>query len=274
MSRSILFTPATQLDRLEKALAAEPDWVALDLEDGVGPADKETARAALTAFAESGMEDFADRLAVRINAPDTHNGIRDLAALLDWPLWPGVLILPKVEAAAQVRQIVRLFSNDRGRPRLLLSLETAAGIADAAAIARAAPEGALFGYGSADHMAETGGTMTEASLAYGRAQVINAAALAGCPALDGVWLDYKDLAGLRAEAELAKSLGFAGKIAIHPGQIATINQVFSPTQEEIGRAREMVAAAEAAGGGAFAFKGKMVDAPVLQRAKRTIDRGE
>ncbi len=268
MFRSILFTPATRLQWLEKALAAAPDWVALDLEDGVGASDKDDARRALTAFSESGMGGLSGRLAVRINAPDTPAGIRDLAALLDWPVWPGVLILPKVDAAAQVRQVARLFSGGKSPPTLLLSLETAAGIADAVAIARAAPDRAVIGYGSADHMAETGGSMTEGALAYGRAQVINAAATVGCPALDGVWLDYNDQSGLRTEAQLAKSMGFVGKIAIHPKQIATINEVFSPTLEEIETAREMLAAAQAAGGGAFAFKGKMVDAPVLARAKR------
>ncbi len=271
--RSILFTPATRLDWLETALAAVPDWVALDLEDGVGPLEKDDARDALTAFSAGGMEELAERVAVRINAPDTRAGIRDLAAMLDWPVWPGLLILPKVDAAAQVRQIAQLFSAGRGQPTLLLTLETASGIADAAAIARAAPERAVIGYGSADHMAETGGAMSEASLAFGRSQVVNAAAIVGRPALDGVWLDYKDQTGLRAEARLAKSMGFVGKIAIHPDQIATINEVFSPTPGEIDSAREMLVAAKAAGGGAFAFKGKMVDAPVLARAKRIAAMG-
>ncbi len=271
--RSILFTPATRLDWLEKAFEAAPDWVALDLEDGVGPTQKDAARQALTAFSADGLEEVAGRVAVRINAPDTPAGIRDLAAMLDWPVWPGLLILPKVDAAAQVRQIASLFSAARGKPALLLSLETAAGLAEAAAIARAAPERAVLGYGSADHMAETGGAMTEASLAFGRSQIVNAAAIAGCPALDGVWLDYQDQGGLRAEARLVRSMGFVGKIAIHPRQITTLNEVFSPTVEEIERARRMVAAAQAAGGGAFAFEGKMVDPPVIERAKRIAAMG-
>lgn len=110
--------------------------------------------------------------------------------------------------------------------------------------------------------------MAAASLAFGRSQVINAAALAGHAAVDGAWLDYRDKAGLRDEAAMVKSLGFDGKIAIHPDQVATINDVFSPTPEEISTARDVLAAADAAGGGAFAFEGRMIDAPVLDRARR------
>lgn len=269
--RSLLFTPATRLDRFQKALDAAPDWVALDLEDGVGPGDKEAARSALTAFARDGLGGAADRVAVRINAPNRPEGIRDLAAMLDWPAWPGMVILPKVESAAQVALIAELAASRSPAPALLLTLETASGVANAAEVARAAPKGSALGYGSADHMAETGGAMTAASLAHGRAAVVNAAAAAGLPALDGVRLDYGDADGLAAEAKLAKSMGFAGKIAIHPDQIGPINAVFSPTGDEIASARSMLAAAKAAGGGAFAHEGKMVDAPVLARARRILD---
>lgn len=266
--RSLLFTPATRLDRLDRALASGADWVALDLEDGVGPTDKDTARRALIELAASKLAGLSDRVAIRINAPATAEGIRDLAAMLDWAAWPGLLILPKIEAAAQVEQMVALTACRSPAPAFLVTLETATGIANAAAIARAIPDSAVLGYGSADHMAETGGTMSEASLSYGRAQVINAAAIAGIPAVDGVWLDYRDADGLVTEAELARSMGFAGKIAIHPDQIGAINTVFSPTQDEIVEARALLAASEAAGGGVFAHDGKMIDAPVLARAKR------
>ena len=267
--RSLLFTPATRMDRLDKALGSSADWVALDLEDGVGPGDKASAREALTAFASNGLAKVASRVAVRINAANQPEGIRDLAAMLDWPVWPGMVILPKVEAAAQVAQIVSL--SQRRASAFLLTLETALGIENAVEIARAAPSGSVLGYGSADHMAETGGTMTNPSLAFGRGVVVNAAAAAGIQAMDGVWLNYKDLEGLRMEAELVKSMGFAGKIAIHPDQIGPINEVFSPTREEIATARTISKASDKAGGGAFAHNGKMVDAPVLARARRIVD---
>lgn len=269
--RSLLFLPANRLDRLDKALASGADRIALDLEDGVGPDAKGQARAALGALAGGRLNELAGRIAVRINSLDTPEGIRDMAAMLKWPVWPGMLMLPKVEHPAQISQIGALAASCGWAPSLMVTLETAAGIANAAAIARAVPHGGAIAYGSADHMAETGGGMTAPSLAHGRGQVVNAAAIARVPALDGVWLDYRDTPGLTAEAEQVKAMGFSGKIAIHPDQIAPINAVFSPGAKEIESARAMLDAANAAGGGAFAFNGKMVDAPVLARAQRIID---
>nr|WP_275982181.1 CoA ester lyase [Frigidibacter sp. ROC022] len=266
-----MFTPATRLDRLARAMAAGPDWVALDLEDGVGPGDKASAREALSVFARDELRPRADRVAVRINALSTAEGIRDMAAMLDWPIWPGMLILPKVSAPSEVAQVLALAADCGQAPVIMAVLETAEGIANAEPIARALPGSGVLAYGSADHMAETGGEMSAPSLAWARGRIVNAAALAGIPAIDGVWLDYRDAEGLTAEAQLAKSMGFAGKIAIHPDQIAPINSVFSPTGAEVESARALLAASEAAGGGAFSHNGKMVDAPVLARARRIVE---
>lgn len=269
--RSLLFLPANRLDRLDKALDSGADRVALDLEDGVAPDEKAAARAALGHLADGRLADLAGRIAVRINSLDRPDGIRDLAAMLDWPVWPGMLVVPKVEHPAQIAQIAALAASGTREPALLITLETATGIANAAAIARAVTDGGAIAYGSADHMAETGGGMSAAALAHGRGQVVNAAAIARVPALDGVRLDYRDMPGLTAEAELAQAMGFAGKIAIHPDQIAPINAVFSPDAKQIETAGAMLDAARRAGGGAFAFNGKMVDAPVLARARRVVD---
>ena len=270
--RSVLFTPATRLDRLSRALESGADLVILDLEDGVGDADKDTARAAFVGLAASSFDGKPDRLGLRINSLSSASGIRDLAALLNCAVWPAVLVLPKVNAAAEIAQVVSLIA-DRAT-RLLITLETAFGLARAHDILSVAPKTALVGYGSADHMAETGGSMQPESLTWGRAQVVNAAASVGIPSLDGVWLDYKDQVGLTAEARLVQSMGFSGKIAIHPDQIAPINAVFTPSQAEIDIAREMISAAKAARGGAFSYNGKMVDAPVLARAHRLLDYAE
>lgn len=190
--------------------------------------------------------------------------------MLDWPLWPDLLILPKVEAPIQIRQITELAASRGPVPTLLITVETALGVENAHDIAQAAPAGSAIGYGSADHMAETGGDMDAASLAWARGRIVNAAAAAGLPALDGVWLQYKDIEGLLNETRLVKSMGFSGKIAIHPDQIEPIHLVLSPTEAEIETALAMIAAYDKAGGGAFSFRGKMVDAPVLERARRII----
>lgn len=270
--RSMLFTPATRLDRVEKALDAAPDWVAIDLEDGVGLGDKDDARDALGALAASGLGGNAARIALRINTPASTHGIKDVAALLEWSNWPALLILPKVEAAAQVRQLAGIIHELGKDTRIMAVFETARGIANANCIAESLQNGAndvaVVGYGSADHMAEVGGEMTPPSLASGRAAVLNAAAILGVPALDGVRMQLRDEEGLIADAMLGKEMGFAGKIAIHPAQVAPINKVFSPSGQEIAEAHALIEAAEQAGGSAFSFQGKMVDPPLLARALR------
>lgn len=247
-----------------------PDWVAIDLEDGVSPSDKSESRQRLTEFSKRRFDGNAYRLGVRINALSTADGINDIAAMLDWPFWPDLLILPKVESPIQIRQISEIAASRGPVPTLLITLETALGVENAHEILGSAPAGSIVGYGSADHMAETGGDMSATSLAWARGRIVNAAAAAGLPALDGVWLQFKDIEGLLNEARLVKSMGFAGKIAIHPDQIDPIHAVFSPTDAEIETARAMVAAFDNAGGNAISFRGKMVDAPVLERARRMI----
>jgi len=241
--------------------------IVIDLEDGVGAADKDKARLAV---GDNAKDLFAKnvRVGLRINALSTPDGIHDMAALLNWTDWPTVLVLPKVNSAADVIQYGNLLG--KKAPRFLITLETALGITNAVEILKVVPKNALVGYGSADHMAETGGKMNEASLAWARGQLVNAAACASIPALDGVWLDYKDNTGLAEEASLVRDLGFSGKIAIHPNQIETINKTFTPDDKELIHARQMIIASEAAGGGAFSFKGKMVDAPVLARAYQIV----
>lgn len=247
-----------------------PDWVALDLEDGVSLSEKKQSRERLTGFSQSGFDGQAHRLGIRINGLSTAEGIRDLAAMLDWPQWPKMLILPKVENPIQIRQITELAASRGPVPILLITLETALGVENAHEILRSAPAGSVVGYGSADHMAETGGDMSAVSLSWARGRIVNAAAAVGMPALDGVQLQFRDSEGLLTEARLVKSMGFSGKIAIHPDQIGPINSVFSPTDAEIEIAREMIAAFEKAGENAVSFRGKMIDAPVLARAYRMI----
>ena len=207
---------------------------------------------------------------MRINSLTSAEGIRDLNALLDLERWPGMLVLPKVECAKEILQIRSVAATCGQSPVLLVILETARGVEGAPGILRDCGLGTIVGYGSADHTAETGGRMDDVSLAWARGRIINACAASGVAAVDGVFLNLSDQDGLRAETELVKRMGFAGKIAIHPDQIAAINTVFTPTHEEVERAREMIAMSQNTGSGAFSFQGKMVDAPVLAQAYRTV----
>lgn len=268
--RSFLFTPASRLDRLEKARKSGADRVVIDLEDGVGTEEKGQARAAVQSLLKDLGDDAARALALRINALSTSDGIRDMHALLECGRWPGMLVLPKVESSREIVQI-RSIARELGRsPILMVILETAIGIDQATRILRGCGSDTLVGYGSADHTAETRGSMGAAALAWARGHIINACAAARLPAVDGVFLDYRDTDGLKQEARLVRELGFSGKIAIHPSQIATINAAFTPTKADAELARAMIEAARTARSGAFSFNGKMVDEPVLAQARRTL----
>jgi citrate lyase beta subunit len=269
-TRSFLFTPATRLERLEKARDSGADRVVIDLEDGVASEEKTKARQYVRSYLGAADVSHLSQTALRINCASTVAGIRDVAMLLDSDKWPGMLVLPKVESSKEIEQIVSISAESGKQPELLVTLETARGVEESDQIACACPQNAAIGFGSADYTAETGGLMSAAGLSWARGRIVNACALNGIAAIDGVCLDFKDNDALLREAQLVQEMGFSGKIAIHPAQISIINQVFTPTSAEADTARAMIAASNAAGGGAFSFNGKMVDGPVLARAHRIL----
>ena len=267
--RSFLFTPANRLDRLERATSSEADVVILDLEDGVPAVARSAARGALQAAFET-LPGSDAALAIRVNPLTTADGFRDAAMLLELSNWPQLICLPKVETAKEVEQFRNLAASVGQDPWIMVTLESALALADPLPILRGAGLKILAGYGSGDHTAETGAAMSRPGLSWGRGQIINAAGAAGCPVIDGVCPTFNDDEALEAEAQLGRELGFSGKIAIHPKQVPIINAVFTPTEDEVDRARRMIAVSEATGGGAFAFEGKMVDGPVLDHARRVL----
>lgn len=266
--RSLLFTPATKIAKLDRALDSGADWVVLDLEDGVGPADKPSARDALGALSAAGFAAAPDRIALRINSLCGIDGVHDLAAMAGWPSWPAMIVVPKVESGRELEQIAAIARHRGSTPALFATIESARGLERAADILAEAPLVAAIGYGSADHCAETGGTMDWDALLWARGRIVNAAATKGIPAVDGAWLDIRDADGLAAEAAAVARLGFAGKVAIHPGQVGIVNDAFTPSSDAAAEARAVLAASAQSGGGAFALDGRMIDAPVLRRAQR------
>ncbi|NKB50425.1 MAG: CoA ester lyase [Alphaproteobacteria bacterium] len=267
--RSILFVPATRPERVPKAAATGADAVCVDLEDAVALSDKDSARSAswdqLGVLRSLGVQSI-----LRINALTTRDGLHDMAALIDSPTAPDSLFVPKCDSAEEVHWIDSLLADRHQDMKILPIIETTIGLSNAAAIAGASPRVAGMGFGSADYSAEIGSDMGWDALAYGRGRIVAAAGQHGVAAIDGVWLDYRDDDGLRGEAERVETMGFSGKIAIHPQQVAVINQVFTPSDEAIASARRIVAAAEAAGGGVTTVDGQMIDYPVVQSARRVV----
>ncbi len=265
--RSWLFTPATKPDRFDRAAEAGADAIIVDLEDAVAPADKDSARqTALRWLAQPAAPGGILRV-LRINQPGTPFGLEDLLALVRTDARPDLVLVPKTESADVLRLVDRLFV-DAGRPtRLVALIESARGVAEAAAIAQATPRlDALF-FGAADYAADLGAEVAWEPMLAARAAVANAAALAGLVPIDSPYFAIADDEGLRRETAATQRLGFAAKAAIHPRQVAAINAVLTPTAEQVAEAR-LILAENAKGVGVVA--GRMIDEAVARKARRIL----
>ncbi|HEV7266211.1 MAG TPA: aldolase/citrate lyase family protein [Falsiroseomonas sp.] len=267
LARSILFVPGHRPDRFAKALATGADAVVIDLEDAVPPGEKAAARQAVLArpAAPAGVA-----LGVRMNPLPSPEGIADLAALIAAAA-PDFLLLPKVEAAEELRIVRRAFAAAPRPPQLVALIESAEGLAHAGAIA-AEPGCVALAFGGVDLAADLGCAVAWEPLLAHRAALVAAAARAGRGVVDVPFLALEDEAGLAEETRRVQALGFTAKLAIHPRQVATIQSVLTPTAEEVARARRVVAAMEDAAGGVCVVDGKMVDLPVLRAARRVLAR--
>ncbi|ATA29010.1 hydroxymethylglutaryl-CoA lyase [Mycobacterium lepraemurium] len=256
-----LFCPADRPERFAKAAAAA-DVVILDLEDGVAEADKPGARKALM---ETSLD--PERTVVRVNAADTDEYARDLEALAGTAY--TTVMLSKTESAAQVQALA---------PREVIALlETPRGAVFATEIAAAQGTVALM-WGAEDLVATLGGSSSRRAdgsyrdvAHHVRSTALLTASAFGRAALDAVHLDIRDLDGLRAEAEDAVVLGFAGTVCIHPSQVPVVRQAYRPPEEKLDWARRVLAAARSERG-VFAFEGQMVDSPVLKHAQIMLRR--
>jgi (S)-citramalyl-CoA lyase len=264
--RSWLFTPATRPDRFGKAAASGADVCIIDLEDSVALADKaEARRAALAHLAQPALDSC--RRALRVNGLDRRFGLADLQALLESSACPDYLVLPKTESAAHLRILDRLLAEAGKATRLVALIETAEGLAACEAIAAATPRLDALLFGAADLSADLGAGTAWVPLAYARSRLIAACALAGVLAIDSPFFDVKDHEGLTQETSQAVDLGFAGKAAIHPDQIAPINAALTPRPEDVERARAVLA--ENADGVGI-VQGQMVDEAVARKARRIL----
>lgn len=268
LARSILFVPGHRPDRFAKALATGADAVVIDLEDAVPPGEKAAARAAALArpAAPAGVA-----LGIRMNPLPTPDGIADLAALLAAAEAPDFLMLPKVEAAEELRIVARAFARHARAPQLVALIESAEGLAHAGAIA-AEPGCAALGFGGVDLAADLGCQVAWEPLLPHRAALVAAAARGGRGVVDVPFLALDDEAGLAEETRRVQALGFTGKLAIHPRQVATIQAVLTPPAEQVAWARRILDAMDQAAGGVCVVDGKMVDAPVARAARRVLAR--
>lgn len=273
--RSVLFSPGDRPELLRKAVTTAADTVVFDLEDAVASTRKEEARAAVRGVLSDPSFDPDCEVTVRVGDPET-----DLDALLGGDraahLRLDALVVPKVEAPADVDRVAEAVSaHERSLPLLAL-IETATGVLDAPEIARTGAVDALV-FGAEDFAASVGATRTPAGeeVSYARQRVLVAARAAEVDAIDTLYTDYEDDEGLRADTATTVQLGYDGKLAIHPRQVAVINAALTPDEERIAWARrvlEATAEAEAEGRGVVGVDGEMIDAPLIAQAERVIER--
>ncbi len=267
--RVLLFTPGNRPDRFAKAAATGADGLILDLEDAVAQGGKEAARATVVAHFRG---DFRSGLAahqlkgLRVNNVHTGAGLHDLAALVAAGVRPDFVVLPKVESAFEVRLTARHLPD----VALVCTIESARGVEAAMEIAHADPAVRSLALGGVDLAGELRAELAWEPLLYARSRLAQAAGGAGIAALDMPSLVLDDEPGLRAECARARALGFTGKLAIHPKQVAPIVASFTPSEAEVARAERLVAALERAGGNAVEFEGKMLEGPVVRAAQRVL----
>jgi citrate lyase beta subunit len=272
--RSFIFTPGNRPEYFTKALKSGADIVCVELEDGVAPHDKDDARAKmLTLFAEPHPDDGIERI-VRVNCGRTTDGMADIEAILrpNTPV-PSVM-LPKIKGPEEVRGIAEAFDEYGLETHIQAIIETNEGLEAAYEIAQATPRLDALLFGAVDLAAELRCANSWEAMLYARSRTVHAAAAAGIDVIDVPWLDLEDMDGMRREAESSADLGFTGKGAIHPNQIAILNQAFSPKPDEIAYARKVLDAFEKANTGVVVVDGKLIELPVLRTMHRIVARAE
>ncbi len=268
--RSFIFTPGLKPAMFPKALASGADIVCVELEDGIAPKDKATARALALALFETPGETAGVELIVRINCLREAFGLADVQAVLASERPPPALMLPKVRTPQEVIWLDELLSERGHACRLHVIIETNEGLEAAFEIARCSPRiDALF-FGGVDMAAELRCQNAWEPLLYARSRVVHAAAAAGLDVIDVPFLDLEDAAGMERAARQARELGFGGKGAIHPKQIPALNAVFTPDATAIARARRIIATFEEADTGLVVIDGKLIEKPVLREMHRIV----
>ncbi|NWG02892.1 MAG: CoA ester lyase [Syntrophaceae bacterium] len=277
--RSFLFVPGNRIDRIEKAIASPADAVIIDLEDAVTSSQKETVRGQVGSFLKTATQ---RHLFVRVNGVDTPFFEKDIETVTEVSVYG--LVIPKTEKPEDLQLVdQKLMALERGKSipqgqiRLVSMIETALGLSNVKEIGTSTPRVLAIAFGAGDLTLDLGAKLsrTGEELLFARSSLVLSCRLAGVTPIDAPYiLGVKDMEGLRAEALRSRQLGFRGKFCIHPSQVETVNEIFSPTPEEIDRAKKIVDAFEQAkekGIGAIALEGEFVDPPIYNKAKQLLD---
>ncbi|MDE2939726.1 MAG: CoA ester lyase [Chloroflexota bacterium] len=277
--RSLIFVPGNRANMLERALNFDADIIMVDLEDSVPPGEKVAARAVAAEWIPR-LRQAGQRVMVRVNSLDTGLTRDEIAALISPHLY-GVSV-GKTESAEDLRAIEGIISPleiganlEAGHVNLIPWIESARAIVNVNEMAAALVRTVAIAFGAEDYTNDMGIQRTDngEEVYHARSTVAIAARAAGIASLDSPYVAFRNPEGLRKDAGAARQMGYTGKFAIHPAQVETINEVFSPNPEDVAYARRVMEAwqeAEANGRGSLSLDDKMVDVPVVKRAQNLL----
>lgn len=266
-ARSWLYTPGTVPERFGNAAKSGADVLILDIEDGVAPALKATARTNVIKFLS--RQGISHALAVRINPLTSRTGLEDIAMLLAAVDTPQFVVIPKVESPEQVIQVSSLLTEAPKDCALIPMIESRRGIAAAESIARADHRVTGLMFGAADYASSVRAQPGSLALQSARAQMAGACADADVLAIDAPCFALRDADLLRAELSFASANGFEAKSAVHPSHITAINETFTPSPQRLDWAQRVVAVMDQ---GVGTIDGRMVDEAIAREARRVLAR--
>jgi len=280
LRRTMLYVPGSRPSMIKDIYIYKPDAIMFDLEDSVSLKEKDSARF-LVSEALQNVDYRGIETVVRINGLDTEFGQEDLKMMVK--AQPDVIRLPKTETAEDVKEVEKIIEDleleygiEKGKTKMMAAIESATGVMNAMEIAKSSDRLIGIAIGAEDYVTnlKTKRTPEGTELLFARCQLLNAARSAGIAALDTVYSYVENMEGFRKEVEHIKGLGFDGKSIINPRQIETVHEVFTPTVEEYEDALQVLEAikrAEESGSGVISLNGKMIDKPIVERAKRVVE---
>ena len=278
--RTMLYCPASNPKLYNQAPVYEPDCIIFDLEDSVKLQEKDAARDLLIE-AMKALEFGNIEIIVRVNGVKTPYFRDDVRAVIE----AGIehIRLPMCETAADVQVLDKYLTElecahnfEIGQTKIHIGIETPKGVINAIEIAAASSRNVVMSFGAEDYTASLGINRTKKGdeLLYARSTIINVASAFGLDAVDTVWADFKDVEGFKKEVDSVKSLGYRAKSCIHPSQIEIIHDIFKPSVEEVKKSKKIldaVSSADIEAGGVISLDGKMIDVPVITKARKIME---
>ena len=269
--RSFIFTPPLKREMFGKAINSGVDIVCLELEDGIAPSDKNFAREQALDIIKSEKSPKNIEILIRINSIRESHGIADIKGLIENKFQPDGILVPKVRSPEELVILDNIFSEKKLNTQFHVIIETNLGLEKAHDIAASSSRIQSLFFGAVDMSAELRCINSWDNLLYARSKVVHAAASQQLDIIDVPFLDLDSLKKMQEEAINAKNLGFTGKGAIHPKQIKILNKVFTPTLQEVKKAKKIISLFKKSSSGLVLYEGKLIEKPVLREMYRVVN---